>query len=320
MSTKQRWSEGSAEVRDLSGRPRPELLPFVQLEFTHALGPVPGRYVVSNVAPDPRFAEGDTSELDVLVLDVASASPILPRGMKRSRKSVQPGAPADVAVFVATHVRVASHGDGASVKADVANTRDSPERQGQWVGEAIVIINQAIRAHRASCGDPYFSEIMLGDARAIRIGYGKPRDVGHADWEYAFDATASAARLGHYEKSAPAEVVAALLAGHPAVIDADELLLRALLDLDQGRRDCAALQLHAAARLLERELDHEVVPEYVIAKVGDVGEMVDALSELVRELPIPDVDIGAADVLQQLAYRVRYVLDARRVAILEARQ
>lgn len=320
MPTKARRTDGSAEVRDLSGRPRPELLPFVQLEFTHALGPVPGRYVVSNVSPDPRFPESDASELDVLVLDVASAAAILPRGVKRSRRSLKSGDPAAVAVFVATHVRVASHGDGASVKADVANTRDSPERQGEWVGEAIAIINQAIRGHRASCGDPYFSEIMLGDARAIRIGYGTPRDVGHAGWEYAFDATGSSARLGHYEKSAPAEVVAAVLAGHPVVIDADELLLRALLDLDQGRRDCAALQLHAAARLLEHELEHEVVPQYVTGTVGDLGEMVDALAEIVRVLPVPDVDIGAEDMLQRLAYRIRCVLDARRVAILEARQ
>ncbi|MCW2985826.1 MAG: hypothetical protein JWR63_3396 [Conexibacter sp.] len=320
MARRERWADGSTDVRAAAVRDRPDRLAFVQLEFTHALGPAAGRYVVANVAPDARFPTSDQAELDVLVLDVAAgATPILPRGMKRSRKPVDPTGPAPVPVFVATHVRAAGHGDAASVKAEVGECRDNAERQGQWIGEAIAVVNQAIRAHRAACGDPYFAEIMPGDPRAVRIGYGAPRDVGHAGWEYAFSATSSEPRLGYYEKTAPSEVVAAMLKGHRAVLDADELLLRGLLDLDQGRRDCAALQLHAAARLLARELRDEEVPEYVTGKVGEVGTMVEELEAITRQLPVADPDIGIEDVLQRLAYRVRYVLDARRIAILDAR-
>lgn len=297
---------------------RPELLPFVQFEFTHALGPGAGRYVVANVAPDGRTQPGPERELDVLVLDVAAAAPTHPRGLRRSNRMVKPADPLDVPVMVATHVRVAGHGDANAVREEVEDCKASPERQGKWIGEALTVLNQAIRAHRAACADPYFSEVMPGDPRAVRIGYGSPRDVGSTGWTHAFSASASATRLGHYEKNAPAEVVAAMLGGYHMVLDTDELLLRALLDLDQGRRDCAALQLHAAARMLESELRDEHLPEHVVKKVGELDALINDLAVIVNHLPLSPRN-GDADELQDAAYRIRYVLDARRVALLELR-
>lgn len=227
-------------------------LPFVQLEFTHALGPSPGRYVVSSEG-DAAAREPGTSE--VLVIDAVPAPAVRRRGRHHDGDAAASSA---VTLAVVTHIKTRLARDermGGAAEWVQASAAD-PALQRAWTDEAIALVNQAVRAHRVSCGDPYFPEVTSTDPRVVRIGYGSPAAVVAGAWEHAYLVTpARAPRLGHAERNAAPEVVAAALGGRPVLLDADELILRGLLDLDQGRSRLAALELEAAARSLLAELD-----------------------------------------------------------------
>jgi hypothetical protein len=269
------------------------LHPFVQLEFTHALGPASGRFVVDRGADEP----------EVLIFDVAPAPAVRRRRMRGARDEGAPAEPEPVALALVTHVKAGLARDDAEVRRWVDACREDPELQDTWVREALLVLNHAIRAHRATCGDPYFAELDVSDPRAARIGYGTAPEVAAGRWATAFGvAPAAPARLSRFQRNAPAEAVAAALGGAPVVLQADELLLRALLDLDHHRPACAVLQLQATLRMLAAEAGEEL-PD-VEARLG----------ALAAALPAePD-----EDELQRAASRIRTVLEARRAHILDA--
>jgi hypothetical protein len=292
------------------------LLPFVQLEFTHALGPAPGRYVVA--APGtPRAAALEGA--DVLLIDVTPAPAVKRRRMRSERGVLDSAQAGPVALAVVTYVRASLAGDehGDAAARWVQACQEDTALQSSWVQDGLVVLNRAIRAHRASCGDPYFTEVTATDPRAARIGYGPAREVSAGRWDHAFTVEPiKPPRLGHFERNAPAEVVAAALAGRPVSLEADELILRGLLDLDHGRTACAVLQLHAAARLLTAEVadvdDATALQEHA-AGLPALGAR---LQELGRTLPVPDGAV-AVDELHEAAARLRTVADAWRAEVLD---
>lgn len=234
-------------------------LPFVELEFTHALGPPAGAYVIEAAVPDgsaPLTGERPRDEAEVLLLRLVAA----PRGTSRRRRrlrSVSPGEPAaSVPVMSVIHVRRCG---GHSARELVAQCAESTELQREWVAATLGWLNRAIRAHRAQAGDPYFPEVAASDPRRVRIGYGFSADLVRAQWTVAWEVAAPAVRRRGRdgEISRSSEAVAAALAGVMVTSDADELLLRGLCDLEQARPTAAVMQLHAAAELLLAEADRD---------------------------------------------------------------
>jgi hypothetical protein len=133
--------------------------------------------------------------------------------------------------------------------------RFSEAEQRPWVDKGLVILNTAIRAHRAGTRDPYALEVTRRDARRVRIGYGSTEDVQSGTWLEAIELAEPAVRKpNRTERLRPAEAVAAVLTGQARVLEAEDLLLRALIDLDNGRSRAAAFQVGAAMRLLPDEL------------------------------------------------------------------
>lgn len=284
------------------------LLPFVQLEFTHALGPAPGRYVVSEEAD---ASARDLDSADVLVLDAVPA-PAVRRGRRHRRGLDSGAAAADVSLAVATHIKPTLAEDGA---AWVQACEEDPAMQAGWLAEALALLNRAVRAHRASCGDPYFPELLVSDPRTVRIGYGTASEVAAGRWAYAFAVgRGRSPRLGHAERNAAPEVVAAALGGRPVLLQADELVLRGLLDLDHGRLGCAALQLHAAARMLAAELAGVDVAPGLEARVRALSGIVEQLDHAVRDPLIADDDAEAR--LQETASALRQITDGYRTGVL----
>jgi hypothetical protein len=237
------------------------LVPFVELEFTHGLGPPPGRYLVrgpGSTPPAPAPATGAAPALpigsaDVLLVRVdqapAARSPLLRRSRPRQ---VEPGGPpAEVPVYVAALLfATRAFDERAGADAALARWRADAASAEPLVQEALAVLNRAVRAYRAAAAHPYVVEVTRADARAVRIGHGGA-DLVRGEWEDAVVLPApQGSRLGRAARLRPTEIVADVLAGRGSILDGEDVLLRAVLDIEQGRPDAAAGQLELAIALL----------------------------------------------------------------------
>jgi len=123
------------------------------------------------------------------------------------------------------------------------------------VHAAVAVLNTVLHAERLVRADPFVREIAAEQALAIRVGYGQGEEVAHGHWADARalppEATAPGKRAHALR---PQERFAALLAGRDVALAAEELTLRARLDLDRGRTREAALQLRVALEAALAEL------------------------------------------------------------------
>jgi hypothetical protein len=252
--------------------------PFVQFELAQSLGPPAGRYLVaperreddvldelglggaraastdSSTGPDGEPAMGSG---DVLVLKVRGAQVSTIKLRKPKPKKVQPDDDlGELSVSVATVIfgtRMLDderHGQ-AFLKAIQAS---ASEREG-LVGEALRILNRSISAYRACAADPYVVELTRSDPRVVRVGHGTNEQVVVGAWAEAVTAPEPPApRQERTVRLMPQQAVAATLAGRSSTLEGEELLLRGLVDLEQGRPRAAAYQLSAAWDLLQAEL------------------------------------------------------------------
>jgi hypothetical protein len=307
---------------------------FVQFEFTHAVGPHAGRYVVS-ATPSPEdstasAAEGPPARLsvletrnrdvagvtrdiggsDVLVMGVISASTAsMPRLRRKARPAESDAQPADVPLSVVTFVRGTEPIPEQRSAAQLLDAiRGSEQEQNAWVAEGLKVLNTAIRAHRAGAHDPYAIEVTRRDARRIRVGFGSTEEVGDGRWTQALQLPPPPGRrTKRVERLRPSEAVAAVLSGRTAVLESEDLLLRALVDLDNNRTRAAAYQVGAALRLLPGELGREVwegTPEAVAlaARAADLEKTASARAleagEVAELEEILDAVDGALDTLR----------------------
>jgi hypothetical protein len=193
---------------------------------------------------------------EVVVLEVLGAPPAgrRRRASRRRARPAPPGAePGELPVTRATVIRP-----------DVLGERDEAGRWLEWVsrdaaaaedqiGEAIRLLNRAVHAHRAATQDPYVHELLAAGAVAIRIGYGTGDEVADGRWSDARELAPPQRSTRRTEALQPQERVAAVLGGRDAVPPSEALILRARLDLDQGRAREAALQLRVGLEALLRD-------------------------------------------------------------------
>jgi hypothetical protein len=267
------------------------LFAFVQFEFTHAIGPHAGRYVVAHPeAVDERGAALRSDELttresltgvtmkpstaDVLVVGVVSAPAVRPRLRRRAREADADATDAPVALLLATFVRGAQPmPDRARADSLLDAVAGSEEEQERWVEDGLEVVNRAIRGYRAGARDPYVTEVAQRDARRVRIGYGSREEVADGRWHRALVLPPPVgARASREERIAPTELTADVLAGRRGVLETEDVLLRAYVDLDHGRLRAAAAQLRAAIDLLGAELGADGDPDLV-----DLGAQAAAL-------------------------------------------
>jgi len=263
---------------------------FIQFEFTHAVGPHAARYVVDpSVLPDapavlspigagidavhgdsraPRDPALDArnqqvagvsrgiGSSDVLVVGVVAAPAGQARLLRKARQAERQAPPAEVPLSLVTFVKGTqplSSRHEAARRLDAI--RVSEEDQQRWVREGLGVLNLAIRAYRTGAPDPYAMEVTRRDARRVRIGYGNTEEVQNGVWQDALELPPPLrSRPKRIERLRPSEAVAVVLSGQGEVLEAEDLLLRALVDLDQGRTRAAAFQAAAAMTLLPVEL------------------------------------------------------------------
>ena len=293
--------------------------PFVQFEFTHAIGPHAGSYIVVNTGhadehgAAPRADDLPTREAlvgvtmkpstaDVLAITISGA-PAGRRGLRRrvrEERSTEPDA-VEVPLLLATFVRATEpFSDQDSAARMLGGVADSEEQQDEWVAAGLRVVNRAIRAYRAGAHDPYVTEVSRRDARTVRIGYGTNEDITAGGWRHAIALPPPVGiKARREERLAPTRTTANVLSGRGDVLEGEDVLLRAYIDLDHDRVRAAALQVRAAIELLRVELDDEATELEAFATRA--AAIVDAV--------MPDAPADAAGQLADLAGRVERLIE-----------
>jgi hypothetical protein len=217
---------------------------FVQFELATPLGPADGRYL-------RRDAEGGKPERVIVLRTLGAAE--RRRFGGRKPKAVEGGGeePEPVPTVRATLIGAEPLGEAAAWLD--ALRRDADAREAE-LDDALRELNAILRAHRAAAADPYAREIARWQANAVRIGYGSGDQVADGRFEQAYEVPEPRGRVRRAETLAPQERLAAILGGSDRALVAEELVLRARLDLDAGRPREAALQARVALEALLAEV------------------------------------------------------------------
>jgi hypothetical protein len=249
------------------------LFGFIQFEFTHSIGPHAGRYVVERRngrdeededAPPPVLTRAEeltgvtrtVGTADILVM-TAVLAPQAQMRLRRKSRYVQSGSsPDEVPLMLATYVKGTEPLDDKRRAAEVLDlVRTSEDEQERWITEGMEVINLAIRAYRAGARDPYVVEVTPRDARRTRIGYGSTEELRDGGWQAAVELVPPSTR-GWLKRPdlRPSETIASVLAHRKPVLECEDVLVRAYIDLDHGRTRAAAQQVRGAMALLASEL------------------------------------------------------------------
>ena len=158
-------------------------------------------------------------------------------------------------------------------------------------------LNAVLRAHRAAAADPYVRDVRRSVANMIRVGYGSGDLVADGRFAAAYELPEEARRRGRATGAmAPLERLAAVLSGTEEIGVAEELVLRARLDLDAGRPREAALQARVALEALLASVEGEDAAALAAHRsaVGDAanaalrgplgGELSEAVAAAVEEM------------------------------------
>jgi hypothetical protein len=119
------------------------------------------------------------------------------------------------------------------------------------VRAATRIVNRALGALRAGAKDPLVQDVGATKAIAVRLGYGTGDELADGRWTEAKEL--SRPRRGRLDDVDPQSRVAAVLAGRDEVHPAETLMLRARLDVQQGRLAEARYGLRAARAAIQEE-------------------------------------------------------------------
>jgi hypothetical protein len=108
-------------------------------------------------------------------------------------------------------------------------------------------------------------------------------------------------------------MVAVVLSGQREVLEAEDLLLRALIDLDQGRTRAAALQVAAAMRLLPSELGSRAATDRL--DVESLAEPAQRAEELAGAATAGALEGAQVAELESIICALEDLLDAWRCGI-----
>jgi hypothetical protein len=221
---------------------------FVQFELAFPLGPADGRYL-------RRVADSGEPER-VIVLRTLGARERKRRALGRRGSKVEEasGEPEEVPTVRATLIRAEPLEGSEAAERWLQGLRDDTDTREAEIASALTELNAVLRAHRAAAADPYAREVARWQANTVRVGYGTGDQVAEGRFTSAYDAPEPAGRVRRAETLAPQERLAAILGASDRVLVAEELVLRARLDLEADRPREAALQARVALEALVAEL------------------------------------------------------------------
>jgi hypothetical protein len=194
-------------------------------------------------APDGAQARPITHVIVLASLDAPRRGAAL-RGRARSRPVEPEPGPTPVASGRATVISVRDpFGDEAAAHTWLDGAGEADLAQG------LDVLSRLLHAHRIATADPWLASPPRERLIAGRVGFGAGEQVADGRWTAARELTEPAPARGVRRRRAlggSEARLASLLAGAERPLAAEELTLRARLDLDQDRPREAALQLLVA--------------------------------------------------------------------------
>ena len=284
------------------------LFEFVQFEFTHSIGPPAARYLVDHdgsvrvgsreqlAHERRRVVTGVTVEhgvADVLVVGVVPAPPSRPRLRRKARDAAVDAEPSEVPLLLVTFVKgTAPIDDEAEAAQRLEALRADEDEQERRVDEGLEVLNRAIRAYRAGAHDPYVVEVGRHDPRRVRIGYGSTDDLIEGRWQAALEPPRPRrVKSSRIERLRPGEAVAMVLSGRGRVLEAEDVFLRALQDLDHGRTRAAAQQVRGAMVLFADELGPEAPTVRKAPTLDELKATAEELAGVAVERPLDGAEV-----------------------------
>jgi hypothetical protein len=297
-----------------------QLFVFLQLEFPWALGPADGRYLLRD-GPDAEpervvvletLAAGQSGVGQVRVEPIGPAGWLRRRAPRERLLAPEPG-PAPVQttrVTVIDPVPLSAEAQARAWLEELDRQRD--------VEAAVAIVNRVVHHHRIAAADPYVREVSAAQALVVRGGWGEGEQVASGLWSHARQLSARSRRGRSRRRDRswalrPQERLAALLGGRGESLLCEELVLRARLDLDQGRPAHAALGLDQALAAAAAELTAERRPDLAL-RLAELDQLRGGVAEQARtvlEDPRREPD---AEKIEHALGRLEAVLRARTAA------
>jgi hypothetical protein len=244
----------------------------------------------------------------VLVLTTLGA-PERRRLKGRRGRTLTEAEPEPVPTTRATVIRAEAFESPEQAEAWLDGVRGDDEARDAESADALRRINRAIRAQRAAAGDPYLREVSLAQALVLRLGYGSGENVAYGRFDEAWEAPHGRNKIKR-SMARPEERFAALVGAREQAAVAEDLVLRARLDLDAGHPREAALQARVALEALLAEAGERLADRPRAELEGD-REQVAAAAAAALSGPLDDATAtavsGAVAHLEAALRRLRLV-------------
>jgi hypothetical protein len=242
-----------------------------------------------------------------------SGAPVAARRRRRPRPSEPRPDPAPVPMTRTTVIDAAADPGGPEAEAWLAAVRRDHDALDAFVAERLQVLNRTLHAHATAAMDPYGGELSLDAATVVRVGYGGGEEVADGDWREAIEIPRVEPRRRRTDALRPQERVAAVLGGRDALDACETLLLRARLDLDQGRNREAALQLRIGLEALLAELDPSAGDDEQRQDLDALRERREAVRTAADEAAGGDLDSERTEQVGQTLAICERVLRRRRI-------
>ena len=235
-------------------------------------------------------ADPDDDPERVLVLSTLGAAER--RRLKGRRgKTVTDAVPEPVPTARATVIRAQPFASDDEARAWLEGVRGDEALREAETDDALRRLNRAIRAQRAAAGDPYLREVSLAQALVLRLGYGAGESLAYGRFAEAWEAPPGRTKVER-SMGAPEERFAALMGARDQAGVAEDLVLRARLDLDAGHLREAALQARVALEALLAESGPELA-DRPRAELESDREPVAVAAAAALQGPLSDGPAGA---------------------------
>jgi hypothetical protein len=264
-------------------------------------------------------AEGEDGDgLDVLVFASLGAEPRRGRLRERSRRRPRRAeaghvAPEPVPISRVTVIASEAFADERAAREWLERCRDERVSAAE-LDYAMQRVNRAVHAHRLAAADPYVGDVSAAQARRVRLGYGAGEELVEGGWREAWTVPAAPQKRARRAMLAPQEQVARILSGRRPAQPSEDLLLRARLDLREGRARQSALQARAAYAALAAELRAEPGTEQVLSTLEEGSAPLDRIATAALEGSLDSSQVGELDdaiaELERIARKRRHAHDA----------